>query len=163
MSVTFRFAKSTDVPFITRVYNQNIPKRTVTADLTPASVTDELKSFKQHNAQRPLWMIEDNGQKAGYVSLESFYGRSAYHNTVEISIYIDNQFQHRGIGTQTLKYIAEQTKRLNIHTILAFIFSVNIPSQRLFKSAGFEIYDHLPKVADMGNRIISLDILGKKY
>ena len=161
--INFRKATQKDVPLITKIYNQNIPKRTVTADLKPASDEDMLGALKSHNDKRLFWMIVMDHKSVGWVSLESFYGRPAYHSTVEISIYIDNHYQHRGIGTSTLKLINQQTQRLNIHTILAFIFSVNRPSQKLFKAMGYQQYGHLPKVADMKGKLISLDILGKKF
>lgn len=163
MSVHYRLATEADVPFINQVYNQSIPKRTITADLTPQTLEETAKSLANHNGQRPEWIIEKDGQRAGWVSLESFYGRPAYHQTVEISIYLDQCFQHQGLGKRTLHFIQEQAPGLGVHTVLAFIFTTNKPSLGLFKSAGFQRYGHLPNVADMDGKLVSLDILGKKF
>jgi phosphinothricin acetyltransferase len=37
-----------------------------------------------------------------WVSFESFYGRPAYSHTAEISIYVDVEYRHQGIGHQLL-------------------------------------------------------------
>ncbi|WEV70990.1 GNAT family N-acetyltransferase [Lactobacillus sp. ESL0785] len=163
MTVNFVQATKTDLPLIVAIYNQNIASKTVTADLKSVTVAQRQNWFNEHNNQRPLWVIMVNEQLAGWVSLESFYGRAAYHATVEISIYLDRKFQHRGLGTKALRYVAVQTQRLNIHTILAYVFSSNKASQALFKAAGYQVYGHLPQVADMAGQLIDLDILGKKF
>ncbi|MDF7669213.1 GNAT family N-acetyltransferase [Lactobacillus sp. ESL0703] len=163
MAVEFIPAKQEDLPAIVAIYNQNITSKSVTADLQPVSVDQRQEWFNDHNKKRPLWIIEVNNQLAGWLSLESFYGRAAYHATVEISIYLDRKFQHQGLGTKALAYAAAQTKQLEINTILAYIFGTNKASQALFKAAGYQVYGHLPKVADMDGRLIDLDILGKKF
>ncbi|MDF7682861.1 GNAT family N-acetyltransferase [Lactobacillus sp. ESL0679] len=163
MTVEFILARQADLPAIVAIYNQNIASKSVTADLKPVSVSQRQEWFNEHNDHRPLWVIKGDGQLAGWLSLESFYGRAAYHATVEISIYIDTKFQYQGLGIKALAYAAKQTKRLGINTILAYVFSTNKPSQALFKAAGYQVYGHLPKVADMAGRLIDLDILGKKF
>ncbi|WEV38801.1 GNAT family N-acetyltransferase [Lactobacillus sp. ESL0680] len=163
MAVEFIPAKQEDLPAIVAIYNQNVASKSVTADLQPVSVSQRQEWFNDHNEKRPLWIIEVNNQLAGWLSLESFYGRAAYHATVEISIYLDRKFQHQGLGTKALEYVTAQTKRLEINTILAYIFGANKASQALFKAAGYQVYGHLPKVADMDGQLIDLDILGKKF
>ncbi|WEV37114.1 GNAT family N-acetyltransferase [Lactobacillus sp. ESL0677] len=163
MAVEFTLARQTDLFAIVAIYNQNIASKSVTADLEPVDVSQRQEWFNEHNEYRPLWMIKVDGQLAGWLSLESFYGRAAYHATVEISIYLDAKFQHQGLGTKALAYAAKQTKLLGINTILAYVFGANKASQALFKAAGYQVYGHLPKVADMAGRLIDLDILGKKF
>ncbi len=104
-----------------------------------------------------------DGQIAGWVGLESFYGRPAYHWTAEISIYIDADFRHQGLGQQALDFVIGELPRLGLDALVAFIFSHNLPSQKLFKHNGFETWGHLPDVADMDGQRRSLDILGKHF
>ncbi|MDF7638147.1 GNAT family N-acetyltransferase [Lactobacillus sp. ESL0791] len=163
MAVEYVQAQKEDLPFIVAVYNQNIASKKVTADLKPVTIAEREAWFAAHNDHRPLWIIENDGEKVGWLSLESFYGRQAYHATVEISIYIDRHFQGRGLGSKALAFAAGQTKKLGITTILAYIFSVNTASQKLFAAAGYQKYGHLPQVADMAGQVIDLDILGKRF
>ena len=54
------------------------------------------------------------------------------------------------------------TQRLDIKTVVGFVFSHNDPSLRLFKSFGFEEWGKLPEIAEMDGKEFSLSILGKR-
>ncbi|WP_125708476.1 GNAT family N-acetyltransferase [Lacticaseibacillus porcinae] len=164
MSVEFVNAEHGDLPAIVAIYNQAIPGRLATADLEPVSVASKEAWFAEYSKDhRPLWKIMVDGKLAGWVGLESFYGRPAYSHTAEISIYLDDAFHHQGLGQQALAYVITQLKRLDLNTLVAFIFSHNAPSQGLFKKNGFERWAHLPDVALMDDQLRSLDILGKRF
>lgn len=164
MTVTFEYATHADLPTIVHIYNEIIPSRLATADLEPISVASREDWFTEFDPKsRPLWVMKDGDQIAGWVSLESFYGRPAYHQTAEISIYIDEAFRHQGLGQQALDYVFSHLSALGLQNIVAFIFSHNEPSQGLFKKNGFEVWGHLPEVAEMDGQLRSLDILGKHF
>lgn len=164
MPVEFEYAKLSELPKIVEIYNEIIPSRLATADLEPVSVESREGWFEAFNHDtRPLWVMKIDGQIAGWVGLESFYGRPAYHWTAEISIYIDADFRHQGLGQQALDFVIGELPRLGLDALIAFIFSHNLPSQKLFKHNGFETWGHLPDVADMDGQRRSLDILGKHF
>ena len=164
MSVQFVNAVHEDLPAIVEIYNQAIPGRLATADLKPVSVASKEAWFAEYDLDhRPLWKILVDGQLAGWVALESFYGRPAYDHTAEISIYLANAFHHQGLGQQALDFVATQLPRLELNTLVAFIFAHNAPSLGLFKKNGFQRWAHLPDVALMDDQLRSLDILGKHY
>ncbi|MCI1985109.1 MAG: GNAT family N-acetyltransferase [Lactobacillus sp.] len=164
MATTFSIATPADLPAIVAIYNQAIPGRLATADLEPVSVASKQAWFDTYDAKsRPLWKILVAGQLAGWVGLEDFYGRPAYRQTAEISIYIDNHFHHQGLGQQALDYVVSQLPRLDLNTLVAFIFAHNTPSQGLFQKNGFSRWAHLPDVALMDDNWRSLDILGRHF
>lgn len=164
MPVEFEYAKLSELPKIVEIYNEIIPSRLATADLEPVSVESREGWFEAFNHDtRPLWVMKIDGQIAGWVGLESFYGRPAYHWTAEISIYIDADFRHQGLGQQALDFVIGELPRLGLDALVAFIFSHNLPSQKLFKHNGFETWGHFPDVADMDGQRRSLDILGKHF
>ena len=47
------------------------------------------------SSRRPLWVLDDLGTVAAWLSLRSFYGRPAYHATVEIAVYCAPGVQRR--------------------------------------------------------------------
>ncbi|WP_461215149.1 GNAT family N-acetyltransferase [Lacticaseibacillus sp. GG6-2] len=164
MAITFTYATHAQLPAIVAIYNQAIPGRLATADLKPVTVADKEAWFAAYNHdRRPLWTINVDHQLAGWVGLESFYGRPAYNHTAEISIYIADAFQHHGLGQQALDFVATQLPRLDLDTLVAFVFSHNAASQGLFARNGFQRWAHLPDVALMDDQRRSLDILGKKF
>jgi L-amino acid N-acyltransferase YncA len=163
MNLHLTLAQQSDLPFIVAVYNQAVATRLATADLEPITVASRSNWFEEHqDPQRPLWIIKEANTSVGWACLSNFYGRPAYQQTVEISIYIDSAFQGKKLGSATLKLVIEQAAALNITTLLAFIFSHNYPSIALFEKAGFEVWGKLPTVALMDDTLRDVTLLGKK-
>ena len=164
MKPTFVIATEADLPEIVRIYNQTVPTRQSTADLEPITVEDRKAWFFAHNPEhRPLWLVQLDEAIVGWISLADFYGRIAYDKTVEVSIYIDENYRGKQLGVASLTFVETQVNDLGIETILAFIFGHNLPSQTLFKKFGYQTWAHLPAVAEMDGAKYDLDILGKKY
>lgn len=158
-----RFATQNDLKDIVEIYNSTIATRQSTADTTKISVESRLEWFKQHEPKkRPLLVHEDNGKVVGWVSFQSFYGRPAYDNTAEFSIYISAEYRGKGLGRLLLAESLELTKSLSIKNVVCFIFSHNIPSIKLFKNFGFQEWGQLPNVAQMDGTEYSLSIIGKR-
>ncbi|MCQ8878924.1 GNAT family N-acetyltransferase [Pseudoalteromonas shioyasakiensis] len=156
-----RLANKNDLPAIVAIYNETIAGRMVTADTQPVSVADKQAWFESHTEKRPIYVYEQDGKVLAWLSYKSFYGRPAYDGTVEISIYITSQAQGQGLGKALLLFAQQQAKRLNIKVLLAFIFSHNLPSIKLFEKFDFETWGKLPNVAIMDGNLYSLTILGK--
>lgn len=160
----FRLAEEDDLKNILDSYNASIPGRMATADLEPQSMDERKKWFEKHkNGKRPAWVIEEDGVYAGWFSYSNFYGRPAYAATVEFSLYLNPEFQGRGLGRQALDYAVLQAPALGIRTILAYVFGHNLPSIALFKKAGFKEWGHLPQVANMDGKPRDLLIFGKSF
>ncbi len=158
-----RSATVDDLPAIVAIYNSTIPSRLATADTAEVTVESRMEWFRQHDpARHPLLVHEDGGKVVAWVSFQAFYGRPAYDHTAEISIYVAPESRGQGLGKRLLLEALGMTSRLGIKTVLAFVFSHNEPSVRLFKSAGFEEWGRLPGVAEMDGREYSLTILGKQ-
>ncbi len=161
--MTFRDATLDDLPKIVEIYNSTVASRLVTADLEAVSVESKLDWFYQHTAEtRPLWMVEDVQKNTiGWVSFQDFYGRPAYQQTAEISIYIDEKYRGQGFGRQILQLSLGKCPALGIENLLAFIFAHNLASLTLFEKFGFELWANLKNIADLDGEKQSLIILGK--
>lgn len=156
-----RHARETDLRAIVAIYNAAVPSRMATADLEPVSVESRLAWFKGRvPSQRPLWIIETEDVIAGWLSFQSFYGRPAYHSTAEISIYISPAFQGCGLGKQLLRKAIHESPNLGLKTLVSFIFAHNQPSLGLFTSFGFQLWGHLPRIADLDGEEKDLMIMG---
>ena len=162
--ITYVDATLDDLPFIVEVYNSTIASRQVTADLQPVSVESRIAWFEQHNPQkRPLWLIKYQNQPCGWVSLSSFYGRPAYDKTVEISLYLHQDFRGKKIGQTTVAQIEAFAKQAGIDAILSYVFGHNIPSIKLFEKMHYRQWALLPKIAELDGVKRDLIILGKRF
>lgn len=158
-----RHATEQDLPAIVDIYNASIPSRRATADLDPASVESKQEWFHRHSPNHyPLLVHESNGRITAWVGFQSFYDRPAYQYTAEISIYIAAEQQGRGLGGQLLEEALDTVRKIGLKTILAYVFSHNHGSIRLFQRVGFETWGEMPDVTEMDEKEYSVTILGKR-
>jgi phosphinothricin acetyltransferase len=160
---TIRDAEIIDLTAIIDIYNSTIPGRMVTADIEPVSVESRIPWFNDHSPSfRPLWVVEINSEICAWVSYQSFYGRPAYNATAEVSIYIHHDYRGKKLGKYLIQKAIDACPKLEIKTLLGFIFGHNEPSLKLFASFGFEKWAHLPNVAELDGVERDLLILGKR-
>jgi L-amino acid N-acyltransferase YncA len=163
MQRSYRPATLADLPRIVEIYNATIPSRLVTGDLEPVSVESRLPWFHAHRPEfRPLWVAEAEGRVIAWLSFSDFYGRSAYRQTAEISLYVDEPVRRCGWGSYLLSEAIGYAPALQINRLLAFIFGHNLPSLTLFKAFGFEPWGFLPGVASLDQIERDLAILGRR-
>lgn len=158
-----RLARIDDLPDIVAIYNSTIASRQVTADTEPVSVAARRAWFDEHaGPTRPLWVCEQDGRIAGWLSFSNFYGRPAYAGTAEVSIYLHEDWRGKGLGGYFLAQALDHAPRIGVHTVLGFVFAQNLPSLRLFERFGFSAWAHLPRVARLDETECDLIILGKR-
>ena len=161
--MTIRDATRADLPAIVAIYNAAIPGRMATADLEPVSVDSRRAWLAEHSpASRPLWVLDEGGTISGWLSFQSFYGRPAYLATAELSVYIAPGAQRRGYARHLVAEAIRRAPEFGLKTLLGFIFGHNEPSLALFRSFGFEMWAHLPRVADLDGVERDLLILGRR-
>jgi L-amino acid N-acyltransferase YncA len=158
-----RFAQPADLPDIVAIYNAAIPGRMATADTVPVTVEQRAPWFRDFSpTTRPLWVCCDakSGATDGWLSVRPFYGRPAYHATVELGVYVAPQAQRRGVARMLLAHALAQGPVLGVRTFLAFVFGHNAPSIALFERAGYSAWGRLPRVAELDGVERDLVILG---
>ncbi|QIN85241.1 GNAT family N-acetyltransferase [Rubrobacter tropicus] len=157
-----RDATAGDLPAIVEIYNSTIPSRIVSADTEPISVEDRVAWFRAHDpSRRPLWVMEDEGEIVGWLSLGDFYdGRPAYHATAEVGIYVAQKRRGEGLGRRLVEEALSRAPGLGIKTLTAGIFAHNEASVALFEGFGFEAWARFPRVADLDGIERDLLVLG---
>lgn len=162
MQASRREAVFADLAQIVAIYNSTIAGRMVTADLEPVSVASREQWFYQHTPdRRPIWVYTIDDQIAGWLNFADFHSRPAYEKTAEVSIYLAEQFRGRGLGKQMLADAIDVAPALQIDTLVGLIFAHNTASLRLFTTAGFKKWGHLPNVAELDGVKRDLVIMGK--
>jgi phosphinothricin acetyltransferase len=147
-SPTRRAAVPADLPAIVEIYNATIPSRTATADLEPVSVESRRAWFDAHReASRPLWVVEQAGQVAAWLSFSSFKERAAYTPSVEVSVYVRDSARRRGLGAYLVGEAIAYAPRVGVANLIGLVFGHNRPSLALFERFGFARWGVLPGVA----------------
>ena len=158
-----RHALAADLPAIVAIYNASIPGRMATADVEPVTVAEREEWFRGFDpARRPIWVYEHEGEIAGWMGLRSYYGRPAYHRTVESAVYVDPGHRRRGIAHDLLDNAVRAAPAMGIANILAFVFVHNQPSVTLFEVHGFQRWGLLPRVCEIDGIERDVLILGRR-
>ena len=161
--MTVRDATERDLPAIVAIYNAAIPGRMATADTAQVSIESRVPWFRAHTpASRPIWVAEADGRVPGWLSVQSFYGRPAYHRTAEVSVYVAEGHRHRGVRRGLLDEGLRRAPALGLASLLGFIFGLNEQSLRLFAAHGFEPWAVLPRVAELDGVERDLVIVGRR-
>jgi phosphinothricin acetyltransferase len=162
-STLIRHGGPGDLPAVVAIYNASIPGRLATADTEAVTVADREEWFSAFDsATRPLWVYESDGKVVGWLGLRSFYGRPAYHRTVESAVYVAPEHQREGVARKLLTHALGECPALGIANVLAFVFAHNMPSVTLFEAHGFGRWGLLPKICEMDGREHDVLILGKR-
>jgi L-amino acid N-acyltransferase YncA len=160
--IQIRDATEADLPAIVEIHNVAIASRISTAQLEPVTVESQREWFRAHSpAQYPIWVAELGGPMAGWLSFREFLPRCAYRGTVELSLYISEQFWRRGLGRKLLQEAIGRAPQLGIHSVVGLIFGHNEPSIALFRTAGFERWGLLPGIARVDQIPRDLTIFGR--
>ena len=156
-----RDARDSDLPAIIKIYNAAIATRISTAQLEPVTLESRRGWLNDHSANRhPFWVLEIDGEVAGWLTLKAFLPRGAYRDAAEVSVYVDQKFRRRGVGRALLGEAIARATDLGIRAMVGLIFAHNDPSLRLFKRLGFEKWGLLPGVAQLDGVERDLTIMG---
>ncbi|MBA3272415.1 MAG: N-acetyltransferase [Chthoniobacterales bacterium] len=150
------------MPASVHIFNQAVPTQMSTAVLEPVTVDERREWFHEHSPDRhPLWVCEMDREIAGWLSIHPFITRCAYRGTVEISIYVREQFQRRGIARALLRQVIERSSALEITAVIGLILGHNAPSLQLFEAHGFDRWGVLPQVARLDGVPRDIVIVGR--
>lgn len=133
-----RKAQTEDIPAILRIYNHSVLHSAATFDLEPQTLEYRQEWFSHYGDHYPLIVALWNGIVAGYSSLSQFRTKPAYDPTVELSVYIDEAYQHRGIATSLITEILQLGRTRGFHSVISGITAGNNTSLRLHEKFGFQ-------------------------
>ena len=126
-----------DAAAIASIYNYAVLNTTASFDVEPKSVQDREQWLEGRAARHPVLVAEHDGSIVGWGALSPYSDRAAYSATVEISVYVDGEWQKRGIGRALTLALLAVAEREGIHSVLARICTENSGSIAMVSSLGF--------------------------
>jgi L-amino acid N-acyltransferase YncA len=135
-----RLARPGDAEAIMDIYNAEVTGSTVTFDLVPRSLGDQLAWLQAHAGAHPAVVaVDDNGQVSGFGSLSPYRERPAYRTTVEDSVYVHSGYRGQGVGRLLLAELVELAARHGFHSVMARIVDGHQASIALHRACGFRL------------------------
>jgi L-amino acid N-acyltransferase YncA len=140
VGVTVRLAERRDAEAVRSIYNVEVAESTVTFDLVPRTLDEQVQWIDEHQGAHPAVVaVDGDGEVVGFGSLSPFHPRPAYKPTVEDSVYVRRDRRGAGIGRAVLDELVRLAADHGFHSIIARIVGGHEASIALHRSCGFAI------------------------
>ena len=137
--VSIRLAERRDAAAIRDIYNVEVTTSTVTFDLVPRTIDEQVAWIDEHSGGHPATVaVDSDGLVVGFGSLSPYKDRPAYSTTVEDSVYVHRDHRGRGIGRLLLDDLIRLGRDHGFHSLIARIVGGHEASIALHKACGFE-------------------------
>lgn len=129
MKISLRKVKKTDWDYIMKLRNESYENFYLQEKpLTKKEHYAYLKKQKT-NSKFFNWIILKNEKEVGYVRLLNN----------DVSIIVDKKFQDKNIGTNTLKLLEEEAKKIGLKKLIALILTKNKTSKKIFEKNQYKL------------------------
>jgi phosphinothricin acetyltransferase len=139
MKVTVRVVERRDAEAIRAIYNVEVAESTVTFDLVPRTLDEQVEWIDRHSGGHPAVVaVDENGTVVGFGSLSPYRDRPAYKPTVEDSVYVRRDVRGNGIGRVLLDELVRLALAQGFHSMIARIVGGHVASIALHERCAFE-------------------------
>jgi L-amino acid N-acyltransferase YncA len=135
--ISIRLSEEKDVPEILKIYAPFILNSIVSFEMVVPGREEFAARIKNIQQALPWLVCEYGGSIAGYAYAADHRSRKAYQWTKELSVYVHDDFKHRGIGTALYVTLLELLKIQGVSNCLAGISLPNEHSVRFHEKLGF--------------------------
>jgi L-amino acid N-acyltransferase len=134
-----RLAERRDAEVLRDIYNVEVLESTVTFDLVPRSLAEQVAWIDEHSGGHPaIVAVSDDDEVVGFASLSPYRPRPAYAPTVEDSVYVHRDRRGHGIGRLLLTDLVELARNHGFHSAIGRIVGGHEASIALHRTCGFE-------------------------
>ncbi len=134
-----RLVERRDAEALRAIYNVEVLESTVTFDLVPRSVADQLAWIEEHSGGHPaIVAVGDDEEVVGFASLSPYRPRPAYATSVEDSVYVRRDCRGAGIGRLLLGSLVDLARDHGFHAVIGRIVGGHDASIALHRRCGFE-------------------------
>ena len=120
-----RLAGAEHAEAIRAIYNPEVTDTTVTFDMVPRTLDDQLAWIAAHGGAHPAVVGIVDDEVVGFGSLSPFRDKAAYSTTVEDSVYVRRDRQGRGFGKAILGHLVDLATDYGFHAMIARIVGHN--------------------------------------
>jgi len=138
VDLQLRLAERRDAEAIRSIYNPEVLESTVTFDLVPRTLEDQLAWIDDHAGGHPAIVATDGADTVlGFGSLSPYRPRAAYSTTVEDSVYVHRDARGAGVGAALLGELVRLGTAHGFHSAIARIVGNHEASIALHSGCGF--------------------------
>jgi phosphinothricin acetyltransferase len=156
-----RSATATDIPAITRIYNEGIRDRLATLETEERSAEERLTWLQARDERHPVLAAERDGAVVGWGSLNVFNPRAAYRHVADFSVYVGREARGAGVGSALLAALIARARELEYHKLVLAGFPSNEAGVRLYRRFGFREVGVYREQGQLNGRWVDVIIMEK--
>lgn len=96
-----------------------------------------------------LVLEDENGEVKGWAAIQPISERDCFKGVAEVSIYLSNAVQGKGLGKVMLQKLISETEEHGFWTLQSGIFPENVASIKIHEKLGFRIIGNREKIGQM--------------
>lgn len=148
MELLIRKIDYSDIELCLSIYNYEVEHGVATLDLEPRTLEEWYEWYNAHSDEHhPIIVGTIDDVVVGYASLSPYRLKDAFKSTVELSIYIHQDYRGQGVATQLMERILEMAKEdTMLHNVVSVITAGNEGSTKLHNRFGFTYCGLTPEV-----------------
>ena len=137
-----------DISACLAIYNYEVIHGVATLDLELRTLEEWHEWYNAHSDEHhPIIVGTIDDVVVGYASLSPYRLKDAFKSTVELSIYIHQDYRGQGVATRLMERILEMAKAdTMIHNVVSVITAGNEGSTKLHNRFGFTYCGLTPEV-----------------
>ena len=137
--IKLRTATVNDAPMLSKIYEYYVKNTTISFEYDAPSASEFAERIEHKLEKYPFIVAEENGKAVGYAYASEYRERRAYDHSVELSIYVDRDEHHCGIGTALYTALFALLKEQNFASAYSCITIPNSPSVCFHEDMGFSL------------------------
>ena len=147
-----------DWPAVEEIYRQGI----ATGNATFETESPGWEKWNANHHQHPRLVVREEDNVVAWAALSPVSTRRVYAGVAEVSIYVADSAQGKGMGKALLLALVEQSELNGIWTLQAGIFPENASSIALHKSCGFREVGLRERIGKLGNTWRSVVLMERR-
>ena len=135
-----RFATEHDLSAMLEIYRPYVENTTYSFEYEPPAPEVFARRFREHVAQFPWLVWEEDGAVLGYAYAGAPWERAAYSWCAEVSIYLHPDIHGRGTGKQLYARLEDILTKQGYRVAYALITTENQGSVRFHEKLGYRYH-----------------------
>ena len=128
---------------VAEIYNQGIESGISTFN----KKCPDYESWDAGHTKNCRFVYDEDGKVVGWIAVSPTSSRCVYKGCVEASVYVDADYQQKGIGEKLMRKLIEEAPKAGYWSIYSVIISLNVASIALHKKCGFREIGYRERVA----------------
>ena len=133
-----RLGTADDAAAMREIYNREVLETTNTFDLEPRSLEQQQEWISEREGALGVVVAEIDRRVVGFASLSPYRPRAAYQWSVEVTVYVNERYQGRGVGRAAYTSLIECLRLQGFRSAFAVIALPNPASVGLYENLGFD-------------------------